>query len=143
MFLPRSMLRAILFISEPSAIGVCKRVMHTPPPPTKLDLAISLKEPHHVLGSSSTCVAGALGSYNHAIGLMYLFSHFYMTKAKVIPDDLACTSLPQQWNNPRGKKTSYEPLMDMVFKKPRLDLVVNSGTSTKTHLEFLARCTRP
>ena len=54
-----------------------------------------------------------------------------MTKAKVIPDDLACTSLPQQCHKRRGKKISSEPLIDMVFKKPRLDLVVNSGTSTK------------
>ena len=84
-----------------------------------------------MLGSSCTCVAGALGFCNHAIGLMYLISHYYMTKAKVIPDDLVCTSLPQQWHKPRGKKISSEPLMDMVFKKPRLDLVVNSGTSTK------------
>lgn len=49
----------------------------------------------------------------------------------MIPDDLVCTSLPQQWHKPRGKKISSEPLIDMVFKKPRLDLVVNSGTSTK------------
>jgi len=50
---------------------------------------------------------------------MYLISHYYMTKAKVIPDDLACTSLPQQWHKPRGKKNSSEPLMDMVFKKTK------------------------
>ena len=103
-----------------------------PPPPRKIRPAVSLKEPYHVLGSSCTCVAGELGFCNHAIGLMYLISHYYITKAKVIPDDLACTSLPQQWHKPRGKKISSRPLMDVVFKKKqRLDLVVNSGTSTK------------
>lgn len=44
-----------------------------------------------------------------------------MTKIKVIPDDLASTSLPQQWHKPRGKTISSEPLMDMIFKKTKLD----------------------
>ena len=43
-----------------------------------------------------------------------------MGNVKVIPDDAACTSQPQLWHRPRGKKISAEPLMDMVFKKPRL-----------------------
>ena len=75
-----------------------------PPPPHKIRIAISLREPYHVLGSSCTCAAGALGFCNHSIGLMHLISHYYMTKAKVIPDDLVCTSLPQQWHKPRGEK---------------------------------------
>ena len=60
------------------------------------------------------------------MGLMCLVSHYNMG---VIPDDLACTSLPQQWHKPRGKIISSEPLMDMVFKKPRLD-VANTTAST-------------
>ena len=84
--------------------ALCYRSLRKSEPPHKIRIAISLKEPYHVLGASCTCVAGALGFCNHAIGLMYLISHYYMTKAKVIPDDLVCILLPQQWHKPRGKK---------------------------------------
>ena len=109
--------------------ALCYRSLRKSETPHKIRLAISVKDPYDVLGSSCTCVAGALGFCNHAIGLMYLVSHYYMGKVKVIPDDLVCTSLPQQWHKPRGKRISSEPLMDMVFKKPKLD-VANTGSSS-------------
>ncbi|PFX31353.1 hypothetical protein AWC38_SpisGene3816 [Stylophora pistillata] len=103
-------------------IALCYRSLRKSEPPHKLQLTISTKQPYFVvLGSSCTCVAGSLGFCNHAIWLMYLVSHFFRTKIKVIPDDLASTSLPQQWHKPRGKTRSPEPLMDMIFKKPKLD----------------------
>ena len=62
----------------------------------KLKLAISIRGPsHNVLGLLCMCVAGALGFCNHTIGLMCL-----------VPDNLACTLLPQQWHKPRGKTIS-------------------------------------
>lgn len=100
----------------------CYRSLKKNEAPHKLRLAISMKGPSYdVLGSSCTCVAGALGFCNHAVGLMYLVSHYYLAKIKVIPDDLACRSLPQQWNKPTGKTIVPEPLMNITFKKPRLD----------------------
>ena len=63
-----------------------------------------------------------MGFCNHAIGLMYLMSHYSMASMKTVPDDATCTSVPQLWHKPRGKKINSEPLMDMVFKKPRLDV---------------------
>lgn len=113
--------------------ALCYRSLRKNEAPHKLRLAISSRGPlYKVLGSSCTCVAGALGFCNHAIGLMYLVSHYYMTKVKLIPDNLACTSLPQQWHKPRGKTISSEPLMDMVFKKPKLDLSNMESTSKKS-----------
>lgn len=109
--------------------ALCYRSLRKSETPHKIRLAISVKDPYDVLGSSCTCVAGALGFCNHAIGLMYLVSHYYMGKVKVIPDDLVCTSLPQQWHKPRGKRISSEPLMEMVFKKPRLDVTHKSSSS--------------
>ena len=100
----------------------CYRSLKKNEAPHKLRLAISTKGPSYdVLGSSCTCVAGALGFCNHAVGLMYLVSHYYLAKIKVIPDDLACTSLPQRWGKPRGKTIVPEPLMNITFKKPKLD----------------------
>ena len=66
------------------------------------------------------------------MGLTYLVSHYYLTKTKCILDDLVCTSLPQQWHEPRGKSISSEPLMGMVFKKPKLDISGWGNTSKQT-----------
>ena len=95
--------------------ALCYRSLRKSEPPHKRRLAISTKQPNFdLLGSSWTCVAGSLEFCNHALGLMYLVSHFFMTKIKVIPDSLASTSLPQQWHKPRRKTISSEPLMDMI-----------------------------
>ena len=95
--------------------ALCYRSLRKSEPPHKRRLAISTKQPNFdLLGSSWTCVAGSLEFCNHALGLMYLVSHFFMTKIKVIPDNLASTSLPRQWHKPRRKTISSEPLMDMI-----------------------------
>ena len=98
--------------------ALCYRSLRKSEPSHKLRLAISTKQPNFdVLGSSCTCVAGSLGFCNHDVRLIYLGSHFFMTKIKEIPDNLASTSLPQQWHKPRRKTISSELLMDMIFKK--------------------------
>ena len=90
--------------------------------PHKIKLCICTQPPYDVLGSSCTCVAGAVGFCNHAtcIALMYLIIHYSMANTKKIPDEVASTSLPQLWHKPRGRQITSEPVMEMVFKKPRL-----------------------
>ena len=114
--------------------ALCFRSLRKNESPHKIRLAISTEQPYDVLASSCTCVAGSLGFCNHAVGLMYLVSHYYLTKTKSIPDDLVCTSLPQQWHKPRGKSISSEPLMGMVFKKPKLNMPGGGSTSGQTSL---------
>ena len=81
--------------------ALCYRSLWKNESPHKIRWAVSTEQPYDVLASSCTCVAGSLGFFNHAVGLMYLVSHYYLTKTKFIPDDLVCTSLPQQWH--KGK----------------------------------------
>ena len=81
--------------------------------PYKIRLAISTEQPYDVLASRPAPVS--LDLWGFAVGLMYLVSHYSMTKAKMVPDDLVCTSLPQQWHRPRGKNISSEPLMEITF----------------------------
>lgn len=119
--------------------ALCYRSLRNSEAPHKLRLAISTKQPDFdVLGLSCTCVAGSLGFCNHAIWLMYLVSHFFMTKIKVIPDDLASTSLPQQWHKPRGKTISSEPLMDMIFEKPKLEQANAQAGNPKSRLSGIS-----
>ena len=110
----------------------CYRSLRKSESPHKIKLAICTEQPFDVLASSCTCVAGSLGFCNHAVGLMYLVSHYYLTKTKSVPDDLVCTSLPQQWHKPRGKSISSEPLMNMVFKKPKLGTTASGSTSVQS-----------
>ena len=35
-----------------------------------------------------------------------------------MPAEPACTSLPQQWDKPRGHKILAEPVSQMVFARP-------------------------
>ncbi|WAR24860.1 hypothetical protein MAR_038529 [Mya arenaria] len=37
---------------------------------------------------------------------------------KEIPSMLTCTSLPQQWDKPRGEKNNTEPVSQMVMSRP-------------------------
>lgn len=120
--------------------ALCYRSLRKNESQHKIRLAISTEQPYDVLASSCTCVAGSLGFCNRAVGLMYLVSHYYMTKTKSIPDYLVCTSLPQQWYKPRGKSISSEPLMGMVFKKPKLNMAGGGSTSGQLHLAFPVLC---
>ena len=64
--------------------ALCYRSLRKSEPPHKIRLAISTEQPYDVLASSCTCVAGSLGFCNHAVGLLYLVSHYSMTKAKMV-----------------------------------------------------------
>ena len=35
-----------------------------------------------------------------------------------MPEQLSCTSLPQQWNKPRGSKIEPVPIKDVVVARP-------------------------
>ena len=64
--------------------ALCYRSLRNSEPPHKIRLAISTEQPYDVLASSCTCVAGSLEFCNHAVGLLYLVSHYSMTKAKMV-----------------------------------------------------------
>ena len=46
----------------------------------------------------------ASGSCSHIIGLLMALQHWILMGFKAVPDNLTCTSLPQQWSVPRGSK---------------------------------------
>ena len=75
----------------------CYRSLRKSEAPHKKRLALATEQPHDVQATSCSYVAGSLGFCNHAIGLMHLVSHYYISKTKLLPHYLICTSLPQQW----------------------------------------------
>ncbi len=55
------------------------------------------------------------------VGLLHTLAHYQQVGLKVAPADLSCTSLPQEWHKPRGKKIAPEAVTSMVLAKPHWD----------------------
>ena len=54
-------------------------------------------------------------------GLLYLLNHWCMLGIKEIPANKTCTSVPQEWHNPRGNSIEPEPVMKCSFSKASSD----------------------
>ncbi|KAL4222770.1 hypothetical protein ACF0H5_018810 [Mactra antiquata] len=60
------------------------------------------------------------GQCSHVLGLIKSLQGFKLHEYKEIPNQLSCTSIPQQWNVPRGKKIAATPINHIVVAKPSL-----------------------
>ena len=58
------------------------------------------------------------GECAHVLGLFYTLRNWVLLGMKDVPSDAACTSLPQQWNKPRGVKIQAEAVANIVISKP-------------------------
>ncbi|CAG9770076.1 unnamed protein product [Ceutorhynchus assimilis] len=67
-----------------------------------------------------SCEAGNSESCNHVVGLAHYLDDLIRRGCTVIPDDeeMSCTSLPMQWNKPRGAKILPEKVCTSVFASP-------------------------
>ncbi|XP_061171725.1 uncharacterized protein LOC133181207 [Saccostrea echinata] len=68
-----------------------------------------------------SCTAGASGSCSHIIGLLMALQHWILMGFKAVPDNLTCTSLPQQWSVPRGSKIESSATPQICIIKPHPD----------------------
>ena len=71
------------------------------------------------ISAKCSCVAGASGYCHHVVGLLFYMSHCKHLGLKSLPDELACTSLPQMWSVPRQKKIANKATQDIMVKKPQ------------------------
>ena len=61
--------------------------------------------------ANCNCNAGKGGCCKHAVALLFQLLEYIQLDSKVIPDDLICTQLLQQWHVPRNdgfERASYE-----------------------------------
>ncbi|XP_046570807.1 uncharacterized protein LOC124279049 [Haliotis rubra] len=65
-----------------------------------------------------SCKAGLSGKCSHIIGLIKTLQGFKLHNFKEIPSDLSSTSMPQQWNKPRGDKILPVPISQVVVARP-------------------------
>lgn len=54
---------------------------------------------------------------SYAAALVYTIQHYKRLGLNEVPAELPCTSLPQQWQRPRGSKIEPQPLFSKVFSK--------------------------
>ncbi|XP_031570411.1 uncharacterized protein LOC116304773 [Actinia tenebrosa] len=67
-----------------------------------------------------SCVAGIGGYCHHVVGLLYYIAHCKQLGLRSVPDSLTCTSMPQRWSIPRGKKIEQKEIQDILVKKPKI-----------------------
>ncbi|RUA05520.1 MAG: hypothetical protein DSY43_04465 [Gammaproteobacteria bacterium] len=72
-----------------------------------------------VLSAKCGCPAGVDGRCNHVCATLFLLDSFCKKKGlkSCSDDDVSCTSKPCQWNVPRKRKGSVEPISTMKFRK--------------------------
>lgn len=58
------------------------------------------------------------GHCSHVIGLLKYLQGLKLHNISTLPDQLSCTSVPQQWHVPRGEKIEPVPLNHVVVAKP-------------------------
>lgn len=58
------------------------------------------------------------GSCSHVVAVLMALEQLKMGGYKEVPALLTCTSLPQQWDKPRGEKITAEPVSQMVLARP-------------------------
>lgn len=49
-----------------------------------------------------------------------LSTHCKQLGLRSVPDALTCTSMPQRWNIPRGRKIEQKEIQDVLVKKPKI-----------------------
>ena len=57
-----------------------------------------------ITDSNCSCTIGQSGHCGHVTALLYQLAHYKQMNLKVVPSDLAKTSMPQTWHLPRGEK---------------------------------------
>lgn len=83
-------------------------------PPHILSVQIGIEDKR--ISAKCTCVAGASGYCHHVVGLLFYMSHCKHLGLKALPDELACTSLPQMWSVPRQRKIANKVVQDIMVK---------------------------
>ncbi|CAC5376443.1 unnamed protein product [Mytilus coruscus] len=66
--------------------------------------------------SFCTCTIGQSGYCGHVSALLYQLAHYKSFKMKLVPTDIAKTSLPQTWHVPRGQKLHDEKADNIVVQ---------------------------
>lgn len=58
------------------------------------------------------------GQCSHTMAVVMMLEKWKVAGLKDVPAQPACTSIPQQWDKPRGTKIFPEPVSTMVIAKP-------------------------
>uniref|UniRef100_A0A8W8JLA5 SWIM-type domain-containing protein n=1 Tax=Magallana gigas TaxID=29159 RepID=A0A8W8JLA5_MAGGI len=66
-----------------------------------------------------SCTAGVSGKCSHIVGLTECIQQFKVLGLKDVPTEQSCTSLPQQWNIPRGNKIQPVSINEVLVVKAK------------------------
>ncbi|VDI42283.1 Hypothetical predicted protein [Mytilus galloprovincialis] len=65
-----------------------------------------------------SCKAGISGKCAHVLTVVMMIEQWKILGYKAVPSQPSSTSLPQQWDKPRGPKIKAEPVSQMIISRP-------------------------
>ncbi|CAG9763471.1 unnamed protein product [Ceutorhynchus assimilis] len=102
--------------NNPSSQAKCYRSQKKNEKPHSLHLKFASVD--LMVEAHCTCEAGNSESCNHVVGLAYFLQHLILNGFKEVPESASCTSIPMEWNKPRGNKITAEKIPESVFIDP-------------------------
>ncbi|XP_046558783.1 uncharacterized protein LOC124267828 [Haliotis rubra] len=66
-----------------------------------------------------SCKCGASGKCSHVLALVLILEGWKISGYQAIPSQPSSTSLPQQWDKPRGPKIESEAVSQIIIARPR------------------------
>lgn len=64
--------------------------------------------------ATCSCPIGQTGACGHVVGLLYQLAKYKMLETRALPEDIAKTSLPQSWHEPRGERIQGKAVQDLT-----------------------------
>ncbi|XP_061190839.1 uncharacterized protein LOC133198955 [Saccostrea echinata] len=58
------------------------------------------------------------GQCAHVLAVINILEQWKISGYKEVPSEISSTSLPQQWDKPRGEKIKAEPVSTMIISRP-------------------------
>ncbi|XP_062596311.1 uncharacterized protein LOC134257729 [Saccostrea cucullata] len=85
--------------------------------PHRVDLEVNLQQ-KNFNDAHCSCKAGISGQCAHVLAVVNALEQWKISGYKKVPSEISSTSLPQQWDKPRGDKIKDEAVFTMIISCP-------------------------
>lgn len=97
-----------------SVVGKCSHSQKRNMAPHNIRVSFTDGSENPAIASAHcTCPVGLTMSCGHIIGLLYQLASYKSLGLKALPEDIAKTSQPQTWHEPRGEKIHGKAVQDL------------------------------
>ncbi|KAK3099804.1 hypothetical protein FSP39_010007 [Pinctada imbricata] len=94
--------------------GKCYRSQKRNESPHEIEIVVHKDKT--ISSSNCSCTIGKCGHCGHVTAMLYQLAHYKQAEIKFIPTDVAKTSRPQTWHEPRGEKLHAAKVDNIVVQ---------------------------